>query len=456
MTAEAGTRTSRAWLVLLVVNSAVALVGVGRWAWATAQHAPILYGEGAVAHAAVLARDGREYAEPVGSTLFVAANYTPLYFHVASFGDPFVTGRVASIAATLFVAVAVAHRSRLGGGAVACALAATWLAAAPVSVWGPVVKPDLLAVAFTVAAVLALDARRAALAGLFVALAVAAKPTELLPAAALVAYLVLRDRRGLVAFAGAATVALALVSLATHIPDAALLLHVVTWNALGWSASQALLLAVLAVLVAGATVAAAAILRPPGPVAAYLVGAIGIVALGGREGATFNYLIDLIAASLLAVAGAAPRLRSVPLYPVAAIAQTALALALLDPLGMLPGHAITTGAWSPPQRMAVVSAIAGDLLVEDAGLLVAEGREPAVDDVFLWSRLRERGLVDGRLLDAVRAARFAAIVSEADLSHLDSAPLYERQRWHPDLVSAVLSRYSLAAVDSGLFVYRAK
>ncbi len=456
MSAEAAARTSRAWLVLLFVNSAVALVAIGRWAWATAQHVPILYGEGAVAHAALLARDGREYADPAGSTLFVAANYTPLYFHIASFGDPFVTGRVASIAAALFVGLAIALRSRRGGAVVACALAATWLAAAPVTVWGAVVKPDLVAVAFTVAAVVALDGRRAALGGVLVALAVATKPTELVPAAALAAYLLLRDRRGLVAFCGAAAVALVLVSLATHVPDAALAEHVVTWNALGWSASQALLLAVLAVAVAGATVAAAAIVRPSGPAAAYLAGAIGIAALGGREGATFNYLIDLIAAALLAIAAAAPRLRGVPLYPLAAVAQTALALALLDPLGILPGHAITTGGWSPPQRAAVVAGIGGDLLVEDAGLLVANGREPAVDDVFLWSRLRERGLVDDRLLDAVRAARFAAIVSEADLSHLDAAPQYERQRWHPDLVSAVLSRYALAAVDSGLYVYRAK
>ncbi len=450
-----GMRLSRAWIVLLAVQAAVAGVAIGRWVWATAQRAPILYGEGAVAHAAILARDGREYADPGGGALFVAANYTPLFFRMVSFGDPFVSGRLISILATLAVAAAIALRARRAGAVVALALAATWLAAAPVVVWGAAVKPDLVAVALTVGAVLAIDARRAALAGVLLALAVWAKPTELVPAVALAAYVAVRLRSALLPFGVAAVLAVAAASLLTHVPDAALLEHVVTWNALGWDASQVALLVVLALVVAGVTVGAAALAHAPGAVGAYALGAAGVVVLGGREGATFNYLLDLIAAATLALATVAPRLRDAPVYPVAATLQTLLAIALLDPLGVLPGHAITTGAWSPPGRVAIVAAIPGDVLVEDAGLLIASGREPAVDDLFLWSRLHDRGVAaaDGQLVAAVGAGRFAAVVSEADLSQLDLAPLFERQRWSADLAAAVTARYRLATTDRGLYVY---
>src|SRR5258706_15878207 len=104
----------------------------------------------------------------------------------------------------------------------------------------------------------------------------------------------------------------------------------------------------------------------------------------------------------------------------------------------------------------------GTLLVEDSGLLVALGRQPVVDDVFLWSRNRARELAgqltfpEGQaVIDAVRAGRFDSIVSEVDLGTLDAIGGFERQRWHPDLVAAVLERYALrpaaASIDRPLF-----
>jgi hypothetical protein len=59
-----------------------------------------------------------------------------------------------------------------------------------------------------------------------------------------------------------------------------------------------------------------------------------------------------------------------------------------------------------------------------------------------------------RLLMTVRDGGFDAIVTEADLARLSEAPLYERQRWHPSLVIAVLDRYELERETTGLFVYR--
>ncbi|HUQ42294.1 MAG TPA: hypothetical protein VM052_07315, partial [Candidatus Limnocylindrales bacterium] len=98
----------------------------------------------------------------------------------------------------------------------------------------------------------------------------------------------------------------------------------------------------------------------------------------------------------------------------------------------------------------------GDLLVEDAGLLIADGRTPRVDDLFLWSRLMERGgpfPAGERLIAAVRAGEFDAVVTEVDLADILVAPAYERERWHPSLVKAVLDGYRLSRLAEGLYVY---
>ena len=318
--------------------------------------------------------------------------------------------------------------------------------------WGPALKPDPLALALIVGAVLAIDARRPVIGGVLVALAIWAKPTEAIPAAALVSYLALADRRALARGLGASIVTFVAAALATHLPDAAMFEHVWRWNQLEWHADQALLLGFVGLLIAGVAFVALAVLRPRGAIGAYAIGALVIVALGGREGATINYLLDLLAAAWLALASAAPRIRANPLLPGALAVQLLIALALLDPLGLLPGRAITTGAWAAPDRVATVHDIPGRLLVEDAGLLVADGRAPAVDDLFLWSRLHDR-LHDTAVVDAVRAGAFDAVVSEVDLAHLDAAPLWERQRWHPELVAAVLSRYTKSEQRGALWVY---
>src|SRR5687768_1778705 len=268
----------------------------------------------------MLARDRLEYATlgPTSDLIFVAANYPPLYFHLAAIGDPFVTGRVLSIAGTLFVAGAIAYRAWAGGPVVALALAAAWLAAIPVTVWGPALKPDLIALALTVGVVLTLDGRRhdPILAGVLVALAVSAKPTAALPALAFGVWLLSRDRGAALRYAAAAVATGATILVATGSADARMLEHVVEWNALPWQAEQAVLLAVVGLLVFGVTVLWCAIARRRrvDATTVYLLAAVGIVVLGGREGATVNYLLDLTAAATLGMATVARR--GDVLYPV--------------------------------------------------------------------------------------------------------------------------------------------
>jgi len=453
-------RATLAWTAYLVPAAALALYAVAQWLLALVNRTPVLYGEGAVANAARLARDGIAYLDPDPSR-FVAANYPPLYFHLASIGDPFISGRIASIVATLLVSGIVYIAARPAGPLAATALCVGWLALAPVAIWGSVLKPDLVALALTATAVVVLDRRRdlAPIAGFALVFAALAKPTALLPAAALVAWLAWSDRATLARSgfgAAVAVVAAAVTVYLDSVPD--IWRHVVTWNALAWSADQMLSIAIIGVLVLGVPLGLAVFTRGVnGARAAYLAGALAIVVAGGREGATINYLLDLTVATALSLAAAAPRLRAGALFPILALAQLVLATVVIDPLRVVPGRVPLTGAWGDPSRAAIIApeiASGAPLLVEDSGLLVAHGAVPVIDDLFLWSRLVERGTIDAApIVTQVANARFRAVVSEADLEHLDAAPGFERQRWTALLARAVVDRYRLDRHEGPLWIY---
>src|SRR5438445_12606553 len=100
-------RARIAWVAYAMVAGGLAVFGLAHWVWAVTLRGPVLYGEGAVAHAALLARDRFEYSGGASTgaidalrPIFTAANYPPLYFHIAALGDPFVTGRIVSICST--------------------------------------------------------------------------------------------------------------------------------------------------------------------------------------------------------------------------------------------------------------------------------------------------------------------------------------------------------------------
>jgi hypothetical protein len=452
-------RATLAWGSYALIAGALAAYALAMWLGALVTRLPVLYGEGAVANAARLARVGVAYLD-VDAQRFVAANYPPLFLHVASIGDPFVTGRIVSILSTLAVAAMVFLFARSAGRLAAAGLAAGWLALAPVMVWGPAVKPDLLALALTTAGVVTLDRRRelAAVAGFALIFAGFAKPTAFLPALALAAWLLRADRGAFARFVFGVAVAMVAAAVTVYldsVPD--VWRHVVTWNALSWSLEQWLPLVFLAVIVVGVPAVIAAFAGGAGGArAAYLAGAVGILIAGGREGATINYLLDLTVAMMLSIAAIAPRLRANALIPLALLAQLVVGTLVLDPLRVVPGRVPTTGAWSDPLPTGadVALHVDGRYLVEDAGLLVRIGVAPVVDDLFLWSRLVERGIIDADpILSQVREGRIDAVIAEVDLEHLDAAPGFERQRWAGTLVRAVLDRYRLTQHLGRLWIY---
>jgi hypothetical protein len=449
-----------AWAAYLAAAGLLSGYAIARWLEALVLRQPLLYGEGAVANAARLARDRIAYVD-ADPQRFVAANYPPLYLHAASLGDPFVAGRLISIGATLAAAITVYLAARSAGRLVAISLAVGWLALAPVAIWGAAIKPDLLALGLTGVAVLLLDRRRdlAAVAGAAIVFAVFAKPTALLPGLSFLGWLAWADRRALSRYAFGA--AAAMISVAATValdspPD--IWRHVVVWNTLAWSPEPAVLLAIVGVIVLGIPAGIAGLAGGwQGARAAYLVGALAIVVAGGREGATVNYLLDLGLAASFALAAVADRLRQSTIFPAAAVAQLVIATAFLGPLGVAPGRTPTTGSWGDPARAGAIAAElarGGPLLVEDSGLLVANGAEPTVDDLFLWSRLVTRGTIDAApIVEQVRARRFSAIATEVDLERIDSAAAFERQRWADLLVRAILDRYRLDRHEAALWIY---
>ncbi|HUQ17590.1 MAG TPA: hypothetical protein VM070_07365 [Candidatus Saccharimonadales bacterium] len=448
-----------AWLGSLLAAALLAQVAVRAWAGALVLGGPVLYGEGAVANAARLLGGGA-YGNAGGEN-FVAANYPPLYLWIAGLdlGDAFLAGRVASITATVAVGGVIAWRGR-ASPLVAAALGIGWIAAAPVALWGAALKPDLVAVALTIAGVVLIERRQGLPAGAALVLAVFTKPTALLPALALIGWVAARDRPQLRRLAlGLALGAAACLAVVVALGPAAVWRHVVTWNALPWSLGEAAAVAYLALATVGVLAVAAVLVRGArGPVGAYLVAALGIMLLGGREGATINYLLDLAAASLLALAVGAPRLRRSVLFPVAAVLQLAVATLVLDPHAILPDRRPTTGAWGDPARIAAARAALppGPILAEDSGLLLAAGRTPVIDDLFLWSRLVSRHEIDpAPILAAVASGRYAAVLSAVDLERLDEAAAFERARWDPALAAAIRARYALAGrLDGPLYLYR--
>lgn len=457
----------RAWIALLVFAGAFAAIALGHWVEALLSGRPVLYGEGAVANAAILLRDGNPYSDTTGA---VAANYPPLYLWLASLGDPFRSGRVVTMLSALAVALIIWWRARGAGGIPRVALGLSWLALTPVAIWGAAVKPDLLAIALTVGGVAALDqalrsglasregqARWAMLGGALLAAAVSVKPTALLPASVVLLYVLVLARSVFTraAFGGAAAAAVALVH-ANTLGIGDVWRHVVTWNALPWGVEQVVLLLVLGAGTLGILIAAAGMERAfAGLALAYLIGAVGVALLGGREGATINYLLDLSAASVYAAATVAARLSLSTGFPVAAAAQVTLGFALLAPFGLVPGRDAGTGAWGSPDRLAVVQALPpGRHLVEDSGLLIAAGMRPAVDDIFLWTRLANAGVIDpAPLIEDISGAEFATVVTEVDLASLEGAAVYERSRWHRRVVDMIFESYELAS-SRPLWVYR--
>lgn len=442
----------RAWLVPALIAAALAARSLAEWLAITASGLPLGYGEGAVAHAGqLLARGIDPYA--TGQTGLVSANYPPLAYALAALGaplGPFTGLRAASVVAAVAAAVAIAWAAR-ADRLVAIVLGTSFLALYPVWLWVPSHRVDTLAVALTLGAVVACraGARGVPAFAALGLLALLAKPTAALPLGAVLAYGLWRDGRTgaarLVALAAACAAALA-AWLAISGP-AGLYEHLVVNNAFPYDPRNPALLLMLGGLLLGAFVVLAA-WHGDGLARAYLAGAGGVVLLGGHQGATINYLLDLAAASCLAIAPLAtrPSRWGPPLLAGQLVATLALSAA---------GPFARPGLPALAARVSIVEGLpkSGVYHAEDSALLVAAGLEPYVDDAYVWARQVALGRRADDLTPRVAARSFTAVISDVPLDTLDRAPQFNRDRWPPALVEAVLREYTLEASVPGAYRY---
>src|SRR5437867_2801654 len=123
---------------------------------------------------------------------------------------------------------AIVWRARAAGAAVAATIGLAWLGSVPVMQWGPALKPDAVALALTVGAVLALGRDRPmhALSGALIGMAAMAKPTALLPAVGFLIFVARRDPIAALRGLGAGLAAAVAVALVTEGPSKALYVHV--------------------------------------------------------------------------------------------------------------------------------------------------------------------------------------------------------------------------------------
>ncbi|HEV8534483.1 MAG TPA: hypothetical protein VGR87_02005 [Candidatus Limnocylindria bacterium] len=443
----------RPWTILAAIAALLAARTMFDWLAVIVSGVPTGYGEGAVAHAGqILARGGDPYA-PVAAGTFVSANYPPLAYTIAALGQalgPFTALRIANVVAALAVAALAAWRAR-SAPAVAVALGASFVALYPVAAWTSGARVDPLAVALAgiAIAVASREPRRAALAGALGALAIAAKPTAAVPLVVVLVYLAWRERTTAIRVAAAFTVAFAAVAALclARFEARGLWEHLVVYNSFPYDLRNPVFLVLLALLLMGAYLVTA--LRfADGRMRAYLVGALGVVALGGHEGATINYLLDLAAASCIALAPLA--LSRPPIVAALFTGHLVATAILMSPIGPLapPSLAVDRARVEAARSLA-----AGAVYAEDSGPLVAAGVEPVVDDAYVWARLVALGMRADDVTPRVREGGFVAILSDVPLDRMAEANLIERQRWPEQLVAAVLERYRLDRHDSTLWMY---
>ncbi len=420
------------------------------------------YDEGVNLHAAWALAHGTAIYRANPPDHFLSAPYPPVLYILSApllwLGGLGLTGpRLLVLAATLAVAAILAGLTRREGlpwlGALACG--ALWLAVSPVIIWATLYKQDMVALACGLGGLAVLGAgdrlptrRQERVALALFALAFFTKQSALAPAAAGVAWLLLRDRRaglrvgGMLAAGLAAGIVVLLALSGGGFWDHAIVYQTYPWLAEFWRrlvsrlAGEYWPLLISGALVAGpplgawlgrlAQTASRRAWPTPGlPLAVvYLGAATGSVMIqAGYSGANYNHLLDLFPPLIWltgrGLAGwAAPERRG--WLPALAVAGLALGQALWlwqpQPLGLAGWY--STSYWPSAARagemqgrQTLLRAAVGDLYSEDATLLLLNGRLPVYDDPDTIATMGDRGGWDERqLVQDLRDRRFPLVL----------------------------------------------
>ncbi|UCH35806.1 MAG: glycosyltransferase family 39 protein, partial [Armatimonadota bacterium] len=410
------------------------------------------YGEGIVLRYALNIARGRVVYNDYRHYPFVASTYPPVYPLICALGVKlsgvsFTFGRALSCGATLGVAALIwALLRRARAPRFTAALAAMLFLAAPiVRLWAPLMRVDMTAILFGLCGLycVLLGGRWLVAAVVLMIVAIYTRQSEVAPLAAAVTYLWWIGERRNAVIVGASALAVTLVMFGTlqlatdgwfyrHIVvanqnlwDSRLLVR--RWSSVLSSWPLPFILGVVGLAVAGWTAKG----RPPGApserrperlIGAYFVFALLVFLTAGKIGSGVNYMQEPIVAACLATGIAYPWLASRVGTWAGKVAWVAvwavLILSLAAPcLKAALGHAGGEAPWRRKTieggRAAVdlIRRTKGDILSDDAGLLVIAGRPVLLDSHKMTSMFYDGHWDQGPLIQDIKRRRFALIIS---------------------------------------------
>ena len=359
--------------------------------------------------------------------------------------------RVVNILLTVCCALLVANLSRLENrdrGMASWFAAGIFLVCTPVFFWSQVARcPDALACLFSLAALTALvgmpfSLRRELTIGVFLALAILSKQTAavvLAPALFGYDWFVTRDRSRIFwrfLFCGALLLPVFIyLQWSTHggffqnVIGGNLVRATAFWWLMTMSKLKGFCLLCLVVTLLGGFQRSATFIWF---VTSLAFGLLGVAKLG----ADMMYFFDTSAALAVLVAGAVIRLPGLrrPLLAGAAVALAVLAMCWNDRTWL-----VKTGDEGYQSMIEWLSSNAsgkGEILSNDAGIPLALGQNPVMDDPFIFAEWAKRGVWnDDALVTGVRSGKYAAVImGSTDLAY------------SPALQAEIASRYKLAKV----------
>ncbi len=417
-------------------------------------------GEAFVLNQAVMIANGASPWTPIDEEPYLVSNFAPLYQTLLAvpvrFGQlSFAWGRSLSALAALTAALLIwlLVRRLHGGGAAPAAAALLFLSSKFVYDWTALHRTDALALALSLGGLYAVArGARARTAGLLFALAMLTRQTAVFAPAAAVAWLALSGRGraatrlGAVAFGLPAAAYLALGA----VTGGEFLRHAFLYNVQPWSA--ALMRTFLehwvwyqpAFLVIGLAFAVWRIAEPKAELPAIYLGfAVASFLLCGRTGAASNYMFDLVAALAIVTGGLvswASRASASSASLAAWLLFANLSVqAVVSHLAFRSYDVLPTPDADDAQRArdlaALVAGVDGELLAEDAGWLLLNGKAVTFEP-YMMSRLAAEGAWDpAPILQKIDGREYAMVLLNFDVHEERSV------RFHPDISDAIRENY---------------
>ncbi len=464
----------------LIVAAIVAGLGIAHQFLALTHRYPLDYGEAPLVDQAMrLARGQNIYRADISAPPFTVSNYPPLYIatmapFVAWFGPSFFFGRLISIVCAWICALCSglivwqATRDR----AAASLSGLSFLAFPFVMRWSSFARIDLLALAFSLAALAVLVHRplnnwRLVAGALLLVAAIYTRQSYALaaPLAAFVWVLLQEDIRrafGLVAITAGVSGGLFLALNA--LTGGGFYFNVVVANVNAWSADNLSWnlhrLTDMAPIFLGLAIFSIALGAQRNPLWAmnmpYLAGTSLSFLTVGKVGSNVNYALELCAALSLAAGGVmawARRRQAVwpGLFAVALVGVQVAHMGRISWEAEWPQLQARRNAAESLQRLEAIVAAAGDPVLADEymGMLTLQGR-PLYIQPFEVTQLALEGKWDQKpVLHGIETKQYPLI-----LIHYFTGVAVYKERWTPQMLEAINRSYRLMGMYADTSVYR--